>query len=70
MNLREHLINVKRPSPKHIISNPSKVNDKEFSKQSGKKKTVSYKDTPIRLSAYFSAKTLQAGERGRTYSKY
>ena len=48
-----------------------KFNNKERIIKTAKrgKKTVTYKRTPIRLSADFSAETPQA-RRGMTYSKY
>ena len=51
-------VNPNRPIPRQIILKMEKVKDKENSKGS-KRKTVIYKGTPLRLSAYFSAEILQ-----------
>ena len=48
----------KRPTPRHIIK-MAKFKDKENVKSS-KRKTVTYKEDPIRLSADFSTETFQA----------
>ena len=53
-------INVKRLSPRHIVVKPAKVNDKEKILRAARQKKITYKGTPIRLSADFSADTLQA----------
>lgn len=42
-------LNAKWPSPRHIILKLAKVNNKEFSRKPGGKKTVTYKGNPIRL---------------------
>ena len=52
-------INPKRPTPRHIITNLSKVKYKKNLKSS-KRKTVAYKGVPTRLSDDFSKETLQA----------
>ena len=48
-------------TPRHIIIKLTKIKDKEkILKAAREKKQVTYKGTPIRLSADFSAETLQA----------
>ena len=55
-----HKINLRRNTPRHIIIKLTKIKDKEkISKAAREKKQVTYKGTPIRLSADFSAETLQ-----------
>uniref|UniRef100_A0A9L0RHC6 L1 transposable element RRM domain-containing protein n=1 Tax=Equus caballus TaxID=9796 RepID=A0A9L0RHC6_HORSE len=54
-------INPKRPTPRHIIIKLSKIKDKErILKAARERPQVTYKGKPIRLSADFSAKTVQA----------
>uniref|UniRef100_A0A8D1DPN3 L1 transposable element RRM domain-containing protein n=1 Tax=Sus scrofa TaxID=9823 RepID=A0A8D1DPN3_PIG len=54
-------LNPNRPTPRHIIIKMAKVSDKErILKAAREKHNVTYKGTPIRLSADFSTKTLQA----------
>ena len=54
-------LNPNRPTPRHIIIEMAKVNDKErILKAVREKQSVNYKGTPIRLSADFSTETLQA----------
>ena len=54
-------MNLNRPTPRHIIIQMSKVKDKErILKAARKKQLVIYKGIPVRLSADFSAETLQA----------
>ena len=48
----------KQPTPRYIIIKMAKV--KENFKGKRKKQSISYKESPIRLSANFSAETLQA----------
>ena len=51
----------RRNTPRHILIKLTKIKDKEkILKAAGEKKQVTYKGTPIRLSADFSAETLQA----------
>ena len=51
----------KRPTPRHIIIKMAKVSDKErILKAARGKQNVTYKGTPIRISADFSTETLQA----------
>ena len=51
----------KRTTPRHIIIKLPKIKDKErILKAARKKEKVTYKGIPIRLSADFSKKTLQA----------
>ncbi len=53
--------NPNRPTPRHIIIKMARVKDKErILKAAREKQRVSYKGTPIRLSADFSTQTLQA----------
>ena len=52
-------LNPNRPIPRHIIIKMAKVKERIL-KVAREKQTVSYKGTPIRLSAEFSAETLQA----------
>ena len=51
-------MNPKRPTPRHIIIKMQKLKDRENLKSS-KRKAVTYKGAPIRLSADFSTETLQ-----------
>ena len=51
----------RRNAPRHIIITLSKIKDKEkILKAAKEKERVTYKGVPIRLSADFSKKTLQA----------
>ena len=51
----------RRNTPRHIIIALAKIKDKErILKAVREKETVTYKETPIRLSADFSKETLQA----------
>ena len=53
--------NSNRPTPRHIIIKMPKVKDKErILKAARERKLVTYKGTPIRMSADFSMETLQA----------
>ena len=54
-------INPRRNTPRHIIIKLTKIKDKEkILKAAREKKQITYKGTPIRLSADFSTETLQA----------
>jgi len=54
-------LNPNRPTPRHIIIKMAKVSDKErILKAAREKQNVTYKGTPISLSADFSTETLQA----------
>ena len=54
-------INTRRNIPKHILIKLTKIKDKEkILKTAREKKQITYKGTPIRLSADFSTETLQA----------
>ena len=54
-------INPKRNTQRHILIKLTKIKDKEKILKAAREKTqITYKGTPIRLSAGFSAKTLQA----------
>lgn len=52
-------MNPKRPTPIYIINNMSKIKDKKGNfKEARERHLLSYKGTPIRLSAYFPADKL------------
>ena len=52
-------INPRRNTPRHILISLTKIRDKEKILKAGKeKKQITYKGTPIRLLADFSAETL------------
>ena len=54
-------INPRRNTPRHILIKQSKINYKEnILKAAREKQQITYKGTPIRLTADFSAETLQA----------
>jgi len=54
-------INPRRNTPRHTLIKMTKIKDEEESlKAAREKKQITYKGTPIRLSADFSAETLQA----------
>ena len=54
-------MDAKRPTPRHIIIKMQKVKYKErILKAARKKKLITYRGVPIRLSADFSKGTLQA----------
>uniref|UniRef100_A0A8D2BZW4 L1 transposable element RRM domain-containing protein n=1 Tax=Sus scrofa TaxID=9823 RepID=A0A8D2BZW4_PIG len=54
-------LNPNRPTPRHIIRKKAKVSDEErILKAAREKQNVTYKGTPIRLSADFSTETLHA----------
>ena len=54
-------MNPNRPTPKHIIIKMANVTDKEkIQKTARQKQRISYRGTPIRLSADFSIETSQA----------
>uniref|UniRef100_A0A9L0RFY6 L1 transposable element RRM domain-containing protein n=1 Tax=Equus caballus TaxID=9796 RepID=A0A9L0RFY6_HORSE len=59
-NRSPNFINARRPTPRHIVVKLAKVNDKEKILGTARQKKLTYKGTPIRLSADFSAETLQA----------
>ena len=52
-------MNPNRPTPRHIIIKMAKVKERIL-KAAREKQSVTYKGTPIRLSADFSTKSLQA----------
>ena len=55
-------IHPRRSTPRHILIKLTKIKDKEkILKAAREKKQITYKGTPIRLSADFSTETLQAG---------
>ena len=54
-------INPRRNTPRHIVIKVAKIKDKEkLLKAARKKRQITYKGTPRRLTADFSAETLQA----------
>ena len=54
-------INPRRNTPRHIVIKLTKMKDKEkLLKATRKKRQITYKGTPIRLTADFSGETLQA----------
>ena len=54
-------INPRRNTPRHIVIKETKIKDKEkLSKATREKWQITYRGTPIRLTADFSAETLQA----------
>ena len=54
-------MDAKRPTPRYIIIKMPKVTDKDgILKAAREKKLVTYRRTPIRLSADFSKESLQA----------
>lgn len=54
-------LNIKRSTPRHIVSKLSIVKDKErILKATREKQLITFKVIPIRLSVDFSAETLQA----------
>ena len=54
-------INTRRNKPRHILNKPSKIKYKEkILKAAREKQQIIYKGIPIRLTADFSAETLQA----------
>ena len=57
-------------TPRHIFIKVTKINDKEkILKAAREKKQITYKGTPVRLSADFSAETLQARREGHDIFK-
>ena len=63
-------INPRRNTPRHILINLTKIKFKEkILKVAREKQKITYKGIPIRLSANFSAETLQASRDGRIYLK-
>ena len=63
-------MNLKRPTPRHIIVKMPKVKDKgRILKASREKQLVTYKDIPIGLSADFSKETCRLEGIGKKFSK-
>ena len=63
-------INPRRNMPRHIVIKLTKINDKEkLLKATREKRQITYKGTPIRLTAYFSAETLEARREGHDIFK-
>ena len=64
-------IDVKKPTPRHIIINMPKFKDKErILKATRERKLVTYRGVPIRLLRDFSEETLQARRDGSKYSSH
>ena len=62
--------NPKRPTPRHIIINMAKFQDKErILKAARDKQEVTYKGALIRLAADFSMEHSKPEENGKKYSK-
>ena len=60
----------KRNTPRHVVIKLPKIKDKgSILKAAREKETVTYKRVPIRLTADFSTKTLQARRNWHKYSK-
>ena len=58
-------INPRRNTPRHIVIKLAKIEDKEkLLKEAREKQQITYKGTLIRLTADFSAETLQARREG------
>ena len=53
-------MDAKRSTPRHIIIKMLKVKDKERILKSSRRKEITYKGVPIKLSADFSQEILQA----------
>ena len=63
-------INPRRNTPRHIVIKMAKIKDKEkLLKAAREKWQITYKGTPIRLTADFSAETLQARREWRDMFK-
>ena len=63
-------INPRRNMPRHIVIKLAKIKDKEeLLKAAREKRQITYKGTPIRVTADFSAETLQARREWRIYLK-
>ena len=63
-------IKPRRKAPRHIVIKWAKIKDKEkLLKAAREIQQITYKGTPIRLSADFSAETLQARGSGMIYLK-
>ena len=62
-------VNVKISTARHKVVKLAKVNHKkERILRAARQKKITYKGTPIRLSADFSAEPYRLGETGMTYS--
>ena len=53
-------INPRRNMPRHIVIKLTKIKDKEKLLKTREERQITYKGTPIRLTADFSAETLEA----------
>ena len=63
-------INPRRNTPRHIVIKLAKIKDKEkLLKAARGKRKITYKGTPIRLTADFSAKTHKPEGSGVIYLK-
>ena len=51
-------INPRRNTPRHRLFRLTKIKDRDNILKATRKKTITYKGTPIRLSAVFSTETL------------
>ena len=51
-------INPRRNTPRHIVIKPTKIKDRDKILKATRKKTITYKGTPIRLPTVFSIETL------------
>ena len=61
-------INPRRNTPRQVVIKLTKIKDKEkLLKATREKQQITYKGTPIRLTADFSAETLQARRSGTVY---
>ena len=57
----QYRINPRRNTPRHILIKLSKIKyKKQILKEAREKQQITHKGIPIRLTAYFSAETLQA----------
>ena len=63
-------VNPRRNTPRHIIIKLTKIKGKEkILKAAREKKQITYKGTPIRLSAYLQQKLCRPGGNGKRYLK-
>ena len=63
-------VNPRKNTPRHILIKLTKIKFKQkILKAAREKQKITYKGIPVRLSADFSAETLQARRDGRIYLK-
>ena len=62
-------INPRRNMPRHIVIKLTKIKDEELLKAAREKQQITYKGTPIRLSADVSAETPQPESSSMMYLK-